>query len=152
MKKIVFMVMMCMFMVAGIASATDYGVTVGSVYDFNKDKGGVRIEASAGKILDIITPKVDINYIDNVYTRYGAGADVTLYKVGPVSFAATLGGVYQDSLNLADNGYGATAGVKVMADVTKNVGVTVGYERFIGEDKLESYNGDTVNVGVVARF
>ena len=106
------MVMMCMFMVAVIASATDYGVTVGSVYDFNKDKGGVRIEASAGKILDIITPKVDINYIDNVYTRYGAGADVTLY----------------------------------------NVGVTVGYERFIGEDKLESYNGDTVNVGVVARF
>lgn len=150
MKKMVLALVMFFGMVTGVFAA-DIGLNASYVQDFNVDKGGVRAELTVGNITKYVVPKVNVTYIDNVYTRYGIGGDFSIFKTKYVDFDAVVTGVYQET-RFADSGFGATAGVKATAMVNKNVGFNVGYEYFLGEDKISDYDGNIVYAGLVTKF
>lgn len=134
----------------GTASAAD--VSVGGVYDYTLNKGGVRVTASVGK-LGPLTPTVSFTRVDEVYNRFALGGELGLANVGPVKIAATAAGVYQDTrLVGADSGYGLTAGLKATYSLTKNVDVVAGVERFVGQNRISAFNGNVASVGVAYRF
>lgn len=150
MKKIVLMMVMFFGLVSGVLAA-DIGVNTSYVQDFNVNKGGGRVELTVGNISNFVTPKVNVTYIDNVYTRYGVGGDIFIYKAGPVTFDATLTGVYQDT-RFNNSGFGVSAGAKATTMVSKNVGFSVGYEYFLSEDKIRDYKGNMLTAGLVTKF
>lgn len=134
----------------GTASAAD--VSVGGVYDYTLNKAGVRVTASAGK-LGPITPTVSYTRVDEAYNRFALGGELPITNLGPVKVAATAAGVYQDTLVPGiGSGYGLTAGLKATYDVTKNVAVTAGVERFVGQDRISAFDGTVASVGVAYRF
>lgn len=134
--------------VVGVASAVE--VSVGGAYDYKAEQFGTRVAVSAGKI-GPVTPNASVTYINNVYTRYAVGGDVSLVSLGPVKLGAGVSGVYQDSYTGQD-GYGVTAGLKANYDVTKNISVTGGVERFYGQDRIKSSNGTVASLAVSYKF
>ena len=134
----------------GTASAAD--VSVGGVYDYNLNKGGVRVTASGAK-LGAITPTLSYTRVEDGYNRFALGGELGLGAVGPVKVAATAAGVYQDTLVPGIGaGYGLTAGLKATYDITKNVALTAGVERFVGQDRISAFDGTVASVGVAYRF
>jgi outer membrane receptor for ferrienterochelin and colicin len=132
----------------GVASAVEVGV--GAVYDGKSEQYGTRVSVS-GPSFGIVTPKASATYITNSYTRFAVGADVNLVQVASVKLGATASGVYQNSHNDVD-GYGVTAGLKATYDITKNIALTGGVERFYGQDRIKAYNGTTTSLSVSYKF
>lgn len=132
---------------AMVASAADF--TVSGVHDSNIDKNGVRAVLSIPNA--VYTPQLSVTYVNDVYTRYGAGAKYNFLKVGPVSFDATGSLVYQDTTR-ASNGFGATVGLGASMPISKNVSATATVDRFVGFGGLSGQNGMVYGVGVVAKF
>lgn len=145
MKKIV---LSTLFGVTMAANAAD--VSVNYVRDYNVDRDGVRLETSVGQFLGI-TPTVGVTHVEGVYTRWSAGSSFDLLNVGPVVFAASGTGVYQNTVG-ADNGYGFTVGANAKVDLTKNVSLKAGVERFYGQDRISASNGTLATVGVSVGF
>lgn len=148
--KLGLMLFMCVLFVGNVYAA-DVGVTTSYVYDFNLKEGGARAEISMGSQKSPFTPKMSATYIEDVYTRYAIGGDIDLYKIGPVSFDATINGVYQET-RTAEDGFGVAAGLKASVDINKNVALTAGYERFLGENKVDDFDGDIVTAGLTVMF
>lgn len=131
-------------------TATAAEVSVGGAYDYTANQGGTRVAASAGQ-LGPIKPTASVTHINDVYTRYAVGGEAGLFKVGPVAVGATAAGVYQATA-FGENGYGATIGVKATYDVTKNVAIVGGVERFFAQDRIKAYEGNVATVGVSYKF
>lgn len=142
MKK--FLTALAFVAAAGAVCAAEVGVS--AVRDYNVDKDGVRVTATVGKAT------VSATSIDNVYNRYAVGTGVDLFKVGPVKVGATGAVVYQDTANAGTNGYGVAAGLKATLPLAKNVDLTAGVERFVGQSRINEYNGTVGTVGVALRF
>lgn len=132
----------------GLASAAE--VSVGAVYDGKVEHYGTRVSVS-GPSFGLVTPKASATYITNFYTRYAVGGDVNLVEIASVKLGATASGVYQNSHNDV-NGYGLTAGLKATYDITKNIALTGGVERFYGQDRIKAYNGTTTSLSVSYKF
>lgn len=142
MKKI----LTALALVAAVGAATAAEVGVSAVRDYNVDKDGVRATVALGKAT------VSATSIDNVYNRFGVGTGVDLVKIGPVKVGATGAAVYQDTAGTGENGYGLTAGLKATLPLAKNVDLTAGVERFVGQARVNQYNGTVGAVGVALRF
>ena len=147
MKK--FLTALALFAFGSAAMAVEVGVS--AARDANLDQDGTRVTLAAGKVLGV-TPQLSVTNVNNVYTRYAAGAEAGLFKVGPVKVSATGAAVYQDTAGSGANGYGLTAGVKAVLPLTKNIDATAGVERFYGQDRVNGFNGSVATVGIVARF
>lgn len=132
----------------GAASAVEVGV--GGVYDGKAEQYGTRVTVS-GANFGLVTPKASATIINNLYTRYAVGADADVVAVGPVKLGVTAAGVYQNSFDGAD-GYGVTAGLKATYDITKNIALTGGVERFYGQERIKSYNGTVTSLTVSYKF
>jgi hypothetical protein len=132
----------------GVASAAE--VSVGGVYDGKAELYGTRVTISAGSIGQV-TPKVSVTNINDLYTRYAVGADLNLIEVASVKLGVTASGVYQNGYNAID-GYGVVAGLKATYDITKNISLTGGVERFYGQERIKGYNGTTTSVAVSYKF
>lgn len=132
----------------GVAAAAE--VSVGGVYDGKAEQYGTRVSVS-GPSFGVVTSKASATYITNFYTRYAVGADVNVISVMSVKLGATASGVYQNSHNDVD-GYGVTAGLKATYDITKNIALTGGVERFYGQDRIKAYNGTTTSLSVSYKF
>jgi hypothetical protein len=128
----------------GTASAVEVGVS--AVRDYNVDKDGTRVTATVGKAT------VSATSINDVYNRYAVGTGVDLFTVGLVKVGATGAVVYQDTSGAGQDGYGVTAGLKASVPLAKNVDLTAGVERFVGQSRLNDFNGTVGTVGVAVRF
>lgn len=146
MKKIV--IAAGLMTAVGIASAAE--VAVSGAYDYNAEKWGTRVTATFGS--GALKPQASVTYVQNLYTRYGLGAELGLAKVGPVKLGATAAGVYQATAFGGDNGYGVTAGLKATVDVTKQLSVVGTVERFYGQERIKAYDGTVASVGVSYKF
>lgn len=130
------------------ASAVEVGVS--AVRDGTIDKTGLRVTANVGSIAGF-TPQLSATRIDGAYTRFGAGGEYALAKVGPVALAATAAVVYQDS-NVKVDGYGVTAGLKATLPLTKHIDLVAGVERFAGQHRIASSNSTVSSLGLNVKF
>ena len=139
MKKIVMASILAT--VAFAASA----VEVSAVSDRNLDKNGFRVGA------EVVGLNVSATHVDDRYNRYAVGKSFELTKVGPVALSASVAAVYQDT-NVGKDGYGLTAGAKATLPVTKSLDVVAGVERFVGQERVKSFNGNVATLGVAYKF
>lgn len=128
---------------AMFASAAD--VSVSAVHDYAVSKTGLKASTSAFGV------GVNVAYIDGVYTRYGVSKDFALMSVGPVAVGATVGGIYQNTYN-GTSGMGLTAGVKATMPLSKSMTLNVGVDRFMGQDRVSAFDGNSVSAGVTVKF
>lgn len=139
MKKIVIASILA---TAAIAASA---VEVSAVRDYTVDKNGFRVGASVASV------DVTVTHIENTYNRYAVGKSFQVAKVGPVAVSAAVAGVYQDT-HTGQNGYGLTAGAKATIPVTKSIDLVAGVERFVGQARVNQYNGTTGVVGLNVKF
>lgn len=160
MYGIICMVMLCFMMSVGYvkaetnlnpASTVGIGVDVSGVYDYSIKKSGVRVETSLNNLGIYVVPVANITYVSGNYTRFGLGLDVPVYKTGIFGLYGTAVESYQETDN-GSNGFGTSLGGKVEVDITKMIALTAGYERFIGQSTVKSYNGNNLNVGLLVKF
>lgn len=130
--------------ISGAACATD--VSVSAVRDYTLDKNGTRVALTSGKITGSATT------ISGAYNRYAVSTGVELFQVGPVKVGGSVAGVYQDTSGKAANGYGLTGGLLATVPLAKNISMTAGVERFVGQSRVNAFNGTTASVGVAYRF
>lgn len=92
------------------------------------------------------------SHVDRVYDRFSVGKLFDIAKVGPVQLAAGGAGVYQNTLAGNDNGYGLAAQATATATVNKNVDVVAGVQKFWGQDRVSTQNGNSATVGIKVKF
>lgn len=126
-------------------TATAADVSVSTVRDFSTDRNGVRVTTGVAGF------NAGYTHVTDSYNRFSLGKEMQLVKLGKASVAATGTAVYQNSTNNA-NGYGLIAGVKAAYPLTKDLELVAGIERFIGQKRVNSYNGNTTVVGVNIKF
>jgi hypothetical protein len=136
---------------AASLSANAMDVSLSNSRDFNLDKNAVRVETSLPVAVLGVSPTLSATRVDNVYTRYAVGAQANLAKVGPVSLAVTGAGVYQDT-SAGANGYGLTVGVKGSVPVAKNLDLVATVDRFLGQDRVRTFNGTQAALGLRVKF
>ncbi len=130
------------------ASALDVGVSM--VRDAQLDKTGARVTLTSHEF-GAVAPQVTITNVNDVYIRYGVGAEYSLVKVGGLDVALTGAGVFQDATSSV-TGYGLTTGLKATYPLTKNIGAYATLERFYGQERISAFNGNTAGIGLVAKF
>lgn len=145
MKKIMFALAV---MAAGMsAHALDVGVS--AVHDYNLSKNGVRLQTAVPVVPGGLTASV--THIEDGYARLAVGKSFDLAKAGPVQFSASVSGVHQTTHN-GPNGFGVVVGAGASMPISKNVGLTAGVERFIGQDRVKQFNGNSAVVGLNVKF
>lgn len=126
---------------------TEYGITIGEKFGkLSLTAGFARSNGGSS-----ITRPTDGRYRDQVQDRYSlvAGYDVT--KVGPVTITPTLGVAYLNNARDTD-GYAMTVGIGASVPVTKQISLTANYARQYGQDRVNQFDGNRVNVGVAYKF
>jgi predicted porin len=126
---------------------TEYGITVGEKFG----KVGVTAGFARSNGGTPITIPTDGPYRDQVQDRYSLVAGYDVAKVGPVTVTPTLGVAYLNNARDTD-GYVMTVGVGASVPVTKQISLTADYARQYGQDRVNQFNGDRVNVGVRYKF
>ena len=129
------------FAVAGQAMALE----VTAERDFTADKNVVGVSQTV-RGLD-----VGVSHAVDTYTRVGVGKTQELVKLGPVAIRANTQVAYQDT-NGAKNGFGVGFGVGANYALTKQVEFGLGYNRFVAEDKLKQWTGNSVTAGLTYKF
>ena len=127
---------------AGVASAGE--VTASYLTDSGRD--GYALSTSVKGI------SLAAAHVDRVYDRFSVGKLFDIAKVGPVQLAAGGAGVYQNTLAGNDNGYGLSAQATATATVNKNVDVVAGVQKFWGQDRVSTQNGNSATVGIKVKF
>jgi opacity protein-like surface antigen len=126
---------------------TEYGITVGEKFG----KLGVTAGFARSNGGSSITQPTDGVYRDQVQDRYSLVAGYDVAKLGPVTVTPTLGVAYLNNARDTD-GYAMTVGVGASLPVTKQISLTADYARQYGQDRVNQFNGDRVNVGVRYKF
>lgn len=122
-------------------------VSVSAVRDFNLNANGARVTTELSGL------KLSATNVDNQYLRLSVGKEFPLVKVGPVSLSASVSGVSQDSKAVHhSDGYGLALGGKATLAVTKSIDLVASAERFVGQSRVSSYNGNTGTLGLTLKF
>ena len=126
---------------------TEYGITVGEKFG----KVGITAGFARSNGGTPITIPTDGPYRDQVQDRYSVVAGYDVAKVGSVTVTPTLGVAYLNNARDAD-GYAMTVGVGASVPVTKQISLTANYARQYGQDRVNQFDGNRVNVGVAYKF
>lgn len=127
-------------------TATAADISVSTVRDFTTDRNGVRVTTGVAGF------NAGYTHVTDSYNRFSVGKEMQLVSLGSASVAATGSAVYQNSSGNHQNGYGLVAGLKAAYPLTKDLELVAGVERFIGQKRVNSYNGNTTVVGVNLKF
>ena len=146
MKKLLLVTALAAFM--STAMATD--VSVSLVRDATIDKTGARVILS-GPEYGPVKSFATVTNVNDAYIRYGVGGELSGVQVGPVALSATGSVIYQD-VTSGVSGYGLVAGVKAAYPITKNIDVVASVEKFYGQERISQFNGNTVGLGLTAKF
>lgn len=148
MKKLLFVVL---FAISGLASAADLGVV------YNRDYAGSDRNAvglTLGKSLGAygVTAGAErFSKGNNDQNRYSLVASYDLTKIGSATVSVKAGAAYLDN-QIGASGYAALAGVGISIPVAKAVAVTVDARHQAGQNRVESFNGNTLGLGLKYSF
>lgn len=126
-------------------SAQAAEVSVSGVYDNSLDRKGLRVSTSALGFNGSVT------HVKNSYNRFAVGKDFEVYKFQGMGLSVGASGVFQDTIKGA-NGYGIAPALKVTMPVMKNVEVSSGVERFMGQKKIDNFNSNLVTFSLNVKF
>lgn len=135
---------------AGSVSAAELSASY--VRDSNVDREGFRLEMSAGKLLGV-KPTFGVTHVYDNYTRYSVGGDIAVTKVGPVAVALSGATLFQDTRTKTGvNGFGLTVGAKASVSLDKSADLVARVDRFVGQSRVNEFNGTTASIGVAVKF
>jgi hypothetical protein len=140
MKKIVIAAMLAI-----TATAFAGEVSVSALRDYNTKTDGFRVGTEVAGL------SLTGTHLNKQYNRYAVGKDFSVTKVGPVEISAGVAGAYQDT-NHGKSGYGLSAGANATYALNKSVDAVIGVERFVGQTRIKSFDGNTATVGLTAKF
>ena len=120
-------------------------VSVSGAHDYTLQKSGVRVATSVAGV------SLTATRIDDSYNRYAVGKQFEITKIGPMSLSAGGSVAYQDTAK-GDNGYGLSVGVKATLPITKQIDLVASTERFVGQDRIANFNGNTGTIGLNVKF
>lgn len=120
-------------------------VSISGVYDNSLDRKGLRVSTSALGFNGSVT------HVKNAYNRFAIGKDFEVAKFQGMALSVGTSGVFQDTSKGA-NGYGIAPALKVTMPVVKNVEVSSGVERFMGQKKIDNYNSNLVTFSLNVKF
>lgn len=89
--------------------------------------------------------------VANHQDRFSVGAGYDVVKVGPVTVAAKVGGTYLHNQHTVD-GFAMIVGAGFTVPVTKNMNAVLDVTRQYGQDRVSSYDGNRVSLGLAYKF
>lgn len=136
---------------AGSASAVEVGVSTSRDYSGADRNGlGVTVGESFGQFgVTAGFERFTRGPVDQ--DRYSVIGSYTAAKVGMVSVSALGGGAYLDNQRGA-NGYALVYGVGASLPVAKNVTAGVALTRQVGQDRVQSSDGNKLTASVKYSF
>ena len=132
---------------ATAASALEGGVTAGRDYaGTSRNVAGLTVGQNLGPVG--VTVGFDrATQGANDQDRYSLVAGYNVATLGPVTVAVKGGAAYIDN-QAGQDGYAALVGVGANLPVAKKLALTLDATRQIGQDRVNSYNGNRVTAGV----
>lgn len=149
MKK--FLIATSLALASVAASAWTLGVHAGR--DFSSTNQNT-VGISAGTQLGAVSGTVayDRTLGDGaLQNRFSVVGGYQVIKVGPVAVSARLGGAYLNNVGQT-NGYAMTYGAGLSMPVAKNVNAVLDVDRQHGQDRVDQYDGNRVNLGLRYSF
>lgn len=137
---------------ATAASALEVGVT--STRDYsgaqNRNASGVTVGEQFGKV-GVTAGFERFTQGANDQDRYSVVAGYTIAKLGSVTVTPKVGVAYLNN-QTGQDGYAMTAGVGASLPVTKQVSLTADVARQYGQDRVQSFDGNRVALGLKYKF
>lgn len=84
--------------------------------------------------------------------RFGVTGAYDVVKFHGATISAKVGVAFIDPSNSGDNGYAATVGVGAAYPVAKSINLVVDYAHQRGQDRVNTFNGNAVSVGIKHSF
>lgn len=135
---------------ASVASAVELGVTAARDYSgADRSSYGVTLGQKYGAVG--VTAGFDRTDTGVRQDRYTVVGSYDLTKIGPVTVSAKAGGAYLDNTG-GNTGYAALVGVGATIPVTKSVAATVDLTNQIGQDRVQSFDGNRITAGLKFSF
>ena len=136
---------------ATAASALEVGVTTGRDYaGTSRNATGLTVGQNVGPVN--VTGGFDRAIQGtNDQDRYSLVAGYDVAKLGPVTVAVKGGAAYLNN-QTGQDGYAALVGVGASLPVAKKVALTLDATRQIGQDRVNSFDGNRVTAGVKFSF
>lgn len=133
------------------ASAVEVGVTATRDYaGENRNGGGITIGEHFGKVG--ITAGFDrFTKGTNDQDRYSVVAGYDVAKVGVFTITPKVGVAYLNN-QTTSNGYAMTVGLGTSVPVTKQISLGLDVARQYGQDRVQAFDGNTVQASVVYKF
>lgn len=148
MKK---MLLITALMAAFSAQAVEVGVTGSRDYN-GEDRNGYGIT---------VGQKFKSYGVTAGFDRYATGSDLNKYslvgsydvaKVGPATIAVKAGAAYLDNKQGGNDGYAALVGVGVVMPINSQWASTIEYRYQAGQDRVKSFDGNTISAGIKYSF
>ena len=149
MKKI--LIATAVAMAATTASALEVGITQSRDYaGVDRNGAGITLGEKFGRVG--LTAGVErFTAGTNDQDRYSVVAGYDVAKIKNATVAVKTGVAYLDNQTGA-NGYAMTIGAGVNVPLTKQVSVGLDVSRQYGQDRVQSFDGDRVTVGLRYKF
>jgi opacity protein-like surface antigen len=136
---------------ATAASAKEFGVTGTRDYaGTDRDGTGITLGQKYGRV-GVTAGFERFTAGTNDQDRLSLVAGVDVAKIGAVTITPKVGVAHLNNQRGAD-GYAMTVGVGASLPITKQVSVTADVARQYGQDRVQSFDGDRVTVGLKFRF
>jgi opacity protein-like surface antigen len=125
----------------GVIGTRDYAGT-------NSNGAGITLGTKVGPMS--LTAAIEHNdTLDQ--TRMSVVADRSLTTIGPVTVLARAGVAHLNN-KVGTDGYAMTVGIGTQYSLTKSTVVAVAFDRQYGQDRVQSFDGNRVSVGLKTRF
>ena len=153
MKKLV--ITMLLSLTALATFATDIAVHAGRIGGTNTSSvGATGTGITIGQQFGIV--KTELSYDralmgDSSLSRYSVVAAYDLAKLASTTVSVKLGAAYIDP-TVGTNGYAALFGASVSYSLTKSVALVGDYAYQLGQDRVSTFNGNTLSAGVKYSF
>ncbi len=136
---------------ATAASALEVGVIGTRDYaGVDRDGAGITVGHNYGR-LSVTAGFERFTAGNNDQDRLSLVAGYDVAKIGAVTVTPKVGVAHLNNQRGAD-GYAMTIGVGASLPITKQVSVTADVARQYGQDRVQSFDGDRVSVGLKYRF
>lgn len=136
---------------AAAATASEFGVTTTRDYaGVDRNGTGITLGNKYGRVgVTAGFERFTAGTNDQDRLSLVAGYDVT--KVGAITVTPKVGVAHLNNQRGAD-GYAMTVGVGASLPLTKQVSLTADVARQYGQDRVQSFDGDRVSVGLKYNF
>lgn len=147
MKKLA--IMAALVAAVSVATAADVGVRYSTTSNTVSETTGVTVGQKFGKIGAEFA--FDRAVSGNNNDRYSLIGSYDVATIAGATVAVKAGGAYVQP-TIGETGYAAVAGVGVSYPLTKSVSAVADYSYQRGQERIQSFDGNTLSVGVKYSF